>query len=209
MRHTLAILRTTIGLTQKELARLTGRAARTIQAIELRQLPLSEELALRIAAETGVDEGWLLAGDIRVPPQMGKALLAFARERRPYRREDYEWQRAFNESAMATVEELAGAGKKQMKSGEVKLTFGQAKKALRLAEPALLESMDEKLMEAIGCFLKQTRTSADALLVRWKLRRLMETMAKERGIELPARDLAEPVRSREKGRRTNIAVGRG
>src|SRR3954447_19679671 len=87
MRHTLAILRTTIGLTQKELAVLTGRAARTVQAIELGQLPLSEELALRIAKETGVDEGWLLEGDTSVPPQMGRALLGFARERRPYRRE--------------------------------------------------------------------------------------------------------------------------
>src|SRR5580765_809417 len=99
LRHPLAVLRTTIGLTQKELAGLTGRAARTIQSIELGHLPLSEELALRIAQETGVDESWLLAGDPSVPPQPGAALLAFRRERRPYQREDYEWQRAFNEAA--------------------------------------------------------------------------------------------------------------
>jgi hypothetical protein len=45
------------------------------------------------------------------------------------------------------------------------------------------------------------------LLVRWKLRRLLESLAKERKIELPARDLATPVKTRQKGRRTNIVVG--
>src|SRR6185295_16888592 len=105
LKHPLAVLRTTIGLTQKEMAELTGRAARTIQAVELSKLPLSEELALRIAKETGVDESWLLAGDTNVPPQRGAALLAFAKENRPYLREDYEWQRAFNESPMASAAE--------------------------------------------------------------------------------------------------------
>jgi transcriptional regulator with XRE-family HTH domain len=209
MRHTLAILRTTIGLTQKELAVLTGRAARTVQAIELGQLPLSEELALRIAKETGVDEGWLLEGDTSVPPQMGRALLGFARERRPYRREDYEWQRAFNESPTATVEELASAGSKpgRRKAGKVRLTWGEAKVAVGLAEPVILESLDEKLIGAMESFLKETRRGGDALLVRWKLRRLLESLAKERKIELPARDLATPVKTRQKGRRTNIVVG--
>ena len=208
LRHTVAILRTTIGLTQKALARLVDRAPRTIQAIELGHLSLSEELALSIARETGVDESWLLAGDTGVPPQMGKALLAFARERRPYGREDYEWQRAYNESPAATEQELLEALKSGVKSGKVVFSLGQAKKSVRLAEPVMLESMDEKLMAAIGVFLKQTIRSADALLVRWKLRRLLEALAEERRIELPLRDLAEPVRRKQRGVRTNIRVKR-
>lgn len=204
----LAILRTTIGLTQKEMADLAGRAPRTIQAIELGHLPLSEELALRIAKETGVDESWLLEGNMEIPPQMGKALLAFARERRPYRREDYEWQRAFNESGTSSADELVGAGKTQAKDGRVRLTFGQAKKAFQLAEPLILESMDEKLIAAMSSFLKQTLRSPDSLLVRWKLRRLMESLTKERGITLPRRDLADPVQSGQRKRRgMNIMAG--
>jgi transcriptional regulator with XRE-family HTH domain len=191
LRHTLAILRTTIGLTQKEMASLVGRAPRTIQAIELGHLPLSEELALRIAAETGVDESWLLEGDIRVPPQRGKALLAFSRKQRPYVREDYESQRAYNEIPAAEESELAEVIRKG-KGGDLILTGPQAKAAVLATEPVMLESMDEKLLAAMASFLKQTLRSPDALLVRWKLRRLMEGLAKERSIELPPRDLCPP-----------------
>src|SRR3954469_21665123 len=151
MRHLLAVLRTTIGLTQKQMAELSGRAARTIQAVELGKLALSEELALRLAKETGVDESWLLAGDVSVPPQRGKALLGFAVEDRPYERKDYEWQRAFNESEAAPEKELA----ETLRLGK-SLSLGQAKAAVRLVEPVMLESMDERFMAAMGSFLKQT-----------------------------------------------------
>jgi transcriptional regulator with XRE-family HTH domain len=211
LKHPLAILRTTIGLTQKEMADLVGRAARTIQAIELSHLPLSEDLALRIAKETGVDESWLLAGDTSVPPQRGKALLAFNYEQRPYERKDYEWQRAFNESPVAAESELVEALKKgvEEKRGYLTLTLPQAKASVLAAEPVILESMDEKLLPAIESFLKQTRRSPDGLLVRWKLRRLVESLAKERGIKLPARDLWGPTLAKKKKKRFgNIEVRR-
>src|SRR5262249_44490509 len=135
LRHTLAILRTTIGLTQKELADLVGRAPRTIQAIELKHLPLSEELALRIASETGVDESWLLQGDTSINLQIGREMLTIAKERRTYERKDYEWKRDFNESKAVPVEDLQEAGRKMSASGQVVFTLGQAKKALELAQP--------------------------------------------------------------------------
>jgi transcriptional regulator with XRE-family HTH domain len=212
LRHPVAVLRTTIGLTQKELADLVDRAARTIQSIELGQLPLSEELALRIAKESGVVESWLLQGDTGIPPQRGKALLAFSEQRRPYRREDYEWQRAFNEAPAGPEAELAGVVKQgpKRKGGDLTLTLAQAKAAVLAAQPVMLESMDEKLLGAMASFLKQTRKSADALLVRWKLRRLLETLARERAIELPPRDLWAPTLAASKSRRkrTNISVKR-
>jgi transcriptional regulator with XRE-family HTH domain len=71
LRHPLAILRTIIRLTQKEMADLVQRSPRTIQAIELGQLPLSEELAMVIAQETGIDAGWLLEKNPATPPREG------------------------------------------------------------------------------------------------------------------------------------------
>jgi hypothetical protein len=155
---------------------------------------LSEELALRIAAETGVDESWLLEGDLSVPPQRGKALLAFSRKQRPDAREDYEWQRAYNERPAAPESELAEVIKKgpRTKGDDLELTGPQAKAAVLARQPVMLESMDEKLLEAMKSFFKQTLRSPDALLVRWKLRRLMEGLAKERSIKLPPRDLWPP-----------------
>ena len=191
LRHTLAILRTTIGLTQKQLAGLVDRAPRTIQSIELEHLPLSEDLALRVAHETGVDESWLLQGDTSVPPRRGAALQAIRPAHRPYNREDYEWQRAYNESPAAPQSELADVVRKGPKTGEksLRLSLPQAKAAVHAARPVLLESADEKLLAAMSHFLKHTIRASDALLVRWKLRRLLETLAAERFIALPSREL--------------------
>ena len=66
-RHPLAVLRTLLGISQKELATLLGCSTPTIQAIELCKLSLSEKLAKRIAWETGVSLGWLLGGDPTAP----------------------------------------------------------------------------------------------------------------------------------------------
>ena len=55
LRHPLAILRTTIGLTQKEMADLVDRTPSTIQSVELGKLPLSEDLAMLIAEELECD----------------------------------------------------------------------------------------------------------------------------------------------------------
>ena len=53
-RHTLAVLRTLIGLTQKEMAQLLDCSTPTIQAIELGKLKLSLDLAQRVQFQTGV-----------------------------------------------------------------------------------------------------------------------------------------------------------
>ncbi|MGH8092256.1 MAG: helix-turn-helix transcriptional regulator [Chthoniobacterales bacterium] len=61
--HPVAVLRKELGLGQKELANLCKCSSRTIQAVELKKLTLSEGLALRIQAATGAGMDWLLAGD--------------------------------------------------------------------------------------------------------------------------------------------------
>ena len=67
LKHPLAVLRQIIGIGQKEMAKLIGRSTRTIQAIELLTLKLSDDLADRISHETGVSVGWLIAGDPHAP----------------------------------------------------------------------------------------------------------------------------------------------
>jgi len=71
-RHTLAVLRTLIGLTQKEMAQLLDCSTPTIQAIELGKLKLSLDLAQRVQFQTGVHPEWLLADDTSKPPVSGQ-----------------------------------------------------------------------------------------------------------------------------------------
>ena len=71
-RHSLAVLRATCGLGQKEIAARVGCATITIQKVENLGLKLSEGLAARIADETGVDLGWLLRGDASAPPMSAR-----------------------------------------------------------------------------------------------------------------------------------------
>src|SRR5213082_2643402 len=67
-RHTLAVLRTLIGFTQKEMAAILGCSVPTIQAVELGKLKLSTDLAQRVHFQTGVSPEWLLATDVSKPP---------------------------------------------------------------------------------------------------------------------------------------------
>lgn len=67
-RHTLAVLRTFLGLTQKEMAEVAECSRPTIQAIELGKLKLSADLAQRIHFKTGVMLEWLLENKVNVPP---------------------------------------------------------------------------------------------------------------------------------------------
>src|SRR5688500_12401179 len=66
-RHPLAILRLTLGLTQKEMAHLADCSTTTVQSIELGRLPLSSDLARHISIATGVSREWLAAGNPKRP----------------------------------------------------------------------------------------------------------------------------------------------
>ncbi len=67
-RHTLAVLRTVIGLTQKEMASLLECSVPTVQAIELGKLRMSMKLAGLLFAQTSVDLDWLMNDDVSQPP---------------------------------------------------------------------------------------------------------------------------------------------
>lgn len=67
LKHPLAVLRTALGLGQKQLADELGCSRRTIQAIELLDLELSTKLAEGICRETGVHFNWLMGRDPEAP----------------------------------------------------------------------------------------------------------------------------------------------
>jgi DNA-binding XRE family transcriptional regulator len=88
--HTLAVLRTFLGLTQKEMADLAECSRPTIQAIELNKLKLSEKLGVCLMTKTGISLDWLMRGDVAAPPidTAGK----------PYTVETFERTRANDQS---------------------------------------------------------------------------------------------------------------
>lgn len=84
MQHNLARLRTLIGLTQAEMAKLVGVSAATIQSIELGRLPLSEKLAKRISFESGVTCDWLIKNDLSESPVIDPSRTLVNIEPAPY-----------------------------------------------------------------------------------------------------------------------------
>lgn len=85
-RHTLAVLRTFLGLTQKEMAEIAECSRPTIQAVELGKLKLSFNLAQRIHFKTGVLLEWLLANNVDCP--------LMADDLEPYTRDVFEERQA-------------------------------------------------------------------------------------------------------------------
>ena len=67
LRHTLAVLRSFLRLTQKEMADIVECSTPTIQAIELGKLNLSEKLGVTLATKTGVSLDWLMQNDVTAP----------------------------------------------------------------------------------------------------------------------------------------------
>ena len=189
--HPLAVLRTTIGLTQKELGDLVNRAARTIQSIELCKLPLTEELALRIAEATGVDEGWLFAGNPDTPPRKGMTLLQAGRGHGVYTKDDYEYHRAYLETPIATKEQAAcgyAARLKRKVRDELDLPIlGVQKSAVRkkqMADHRSHRSRPDRINSRSSW--PRPRLTDDMRVVRWKIRRFLEDLAREFSLEIGA-----------------------
>jgi transcriptional regulator with XRE-family HTH domain len=88
-KHTVAILRNIICLTQAKFGKLVHKSGRTIQMIELNSnYRLTPELADKISYETHVDLDWLLRNDVSKPP--------ISQYKKPYTKEDFEWAQAVN-----------------------------------------------------------------------------------------------------------------
>lgn len=180
--HPLAVLRTTIGLTQKELGALVGRAARTIQSIELRKLPLSEGLALRLAHETGIDAAWLMEGDPATPPRPGPSVFGLQHLPAPpaFTRKQYEEHRAWMELPIDTTTPVKILRTKGSVTGSEFKAIGQAHAVRRRT------SQDRLLVKNFRHLLRATAPAEAGDLVRWKLRQMLKELAEEYSVQLPA-----------------------
>ncbi len=118
LRHPVAVLRTIIGLGQKHLADLCSCSTRTIQAVELGNLKLSETLATKIAEATGASTAWLLKGDPAAPPESGNSITPYSTYRTQYTKDIYQFHRALLEAPAGLVEAAAGAQKQPAMSQE-------------------------------------------------------------------------------------------
>ena len=177
LRHTLAVLRKTIGFTQKEMADLMGRSARTVQAIELGQLRLTQELALKLEHETGVEVAWLLADQPDVPPRRGASAYGLKYVcSDPYSLRDYEFHRAWLEVKPDNKPEKELRGKAGISMAEFK--------ALAKANTLRLRKRtDRELAKLLKQILDATAPNTDGDLVRWKIRRHLEELGREFSLE--------------------------
>jgi transcriptional regulator with XRE-family HTH domain len=81
-----AVLRQLLDLSVEEFAQLVGKSVSTVTKLENGQLKLSEETAHTIYKETGVDMGWLLAGNPNEKPYM----LHYSGNPMPFEKEAFE-----------------------------------------------------------------------------------------------------------------------
>ena len=193
LRHPLAILRTTIGLTQKEMADLVDRTPSTIQSVELGKLPLSEDLAMLIAEATGVDPGWLLEDDPTTPPRKGPTAMGMGSGTGDYGRPEFEFHRAFLESPVASPEELKATYQAALRSRAaghklVTMPLPVLKRAMLVKKKMALEVIDSVMVRNLKAVLDQTVTSEAGDLIRWKIRQFLQTLTED--YHLPALDEA-------------------
>ena len=93
-KHNLARVRTYLNLRQKEMGALVGYSMRAIQSVENRKLTLSEPLARRISAATGIAWEWLLENDLKAPLK--------ADDFRPFTKKYYHQRRSDRERGLIT-----------------------------------------------------------------------------------------------------------
>jgi DNA-binding XRE family transcriptional regulator len=92
----LAVLRSELGLGQKDFGKLVERGRPTIQAIELGKLRLTEDLAAKISAQTGISARWLLEGTPDTP--------MITPDGKPYTKEIFEALQAHPKARGLTLE---------------------------------------------------------------------------------------------------------
>lgn len=84
---TVAVLRTLLGLTVEEFAKLIGKSLTTVNSLETGRLKLSEKTAHTISQETGVEMHWLLKSKPKEKPYVFDESDGL---NRPYTKEVFE-----------------------------------------------------------------------------------------------------------------------
>ena len=104
---TVSVLRSRIGISAKKFAGLIGRSIHTVKSLESGRLALSEDLAMKISVETGVDAGWLLhASPAGAPfPDLIAQDYLSAKPSEDYSKEVFDRVRAAREAKQPTIPE--------------------------------------------------------------------------------------------------------
>ena len=153
---------------------MLGRSTRTIQAVELCQLPLSEELAMRIGHETGVEVGWLLSGKADVAPPRGTSAFGLQRfAPGGFTRKDYEQHRSWLELEPDQKSET------ELKAKTGGLSMAEVKTLAKAATLRARKRADRELVASLKSLLESTATSANGDLARWKVRQSIKAIAEE------------------------------
>lgn len=93
-RTTPAVLRSIIGIKDIEWAEILNCSTATIHSVESGRLRLSDELARKMAHESGVALSWLLDGEVEAEP--------ISKRNEPYTREAFDQHRALRDVRAAT-----------------------------------------------------------------------------------------------------------
>lgn len=148
-RHTLAVLRTLIGLTQKEMAELLECSVPTVQAIELGKLKLSMKLAGNLFNQTSINLDWLMNDDVSKPP------TTF--DDQPYTREAFEQTQAMlyapPEDSSDVRRALFYARASFRNAVEILAllyTYAYKGNSLQLCDYKISNALDELLDEVVG-----------------------------------------------------------
>lgn len=177
--HPVAILREIIGLRQKDLAKLVNMSPRTIQAVEVGALALSERLATQISSATGVDVAWLLDGKPEATPKCSFELPG-TQYGTPYTKAQFETYRAYFQPGPGRitvnnmVRDTTRVWAKSAKEMEIVTGSFRARK-----------SQDQQLLQKIRQILETTRAEQAGPLVRWKVGRFIDNLCQEMDIALP------------------------
>lgn len=181
-RHVLAVLRLTIGLGQAEMAKLCDCSKSAIQRVELGHMPLSAKLGARVAQETGIGSGWLLANEVKAPlvDQHGS----------PYTKNTFEKWRA--------------------RQRDVK-TEGDSHEADEIIIPPELDALREVINGSMRV-LARARRAGEVELWAWKLKQAVSVVDKEwsgkGGADETEADLAIDLRYEKKLGRVVLDAGK-
>jgi len=150
-------------------------------------MPLTDELALRIAEATGVDEAWRAEGNPNIPPHKGLTLIQTGKGEGEYTKADYEFYRAYVETKLwddKAFEATLKKAKAEGKQAEV-VELIEAKVDLMAKQQWFIENADKQLVAEFQLILAETKLNDNLRIARWKIRRFLDDLAKELAIKIP------------------------
>jgi hypothetical protein len=167
LKTTTAVLREVLGPEEggeKRFAALASRSVSWVKKVSAGLEPLTEEIAYKLQAETGVDVEWLLQTKPSTPPTAHSP--ACGPVGTPYTYATYEAHRALIE-----IEAKSAEGEGRQNTSEQLLAAHEF--------TASLKEQDMDLIKLCQNLLEQTELDSQASIIRYRLRKLVAQLAEE------------------------------